>query len=104
MMAAEVGSTPMALALLQAGADVNIVDVVQGFTALMYAARGGHALLVEALLRAGADVNAADENGETALDWAQIGLFNPPNKVVIKMLRDATVETSGESVCCCLVL
>eukprot|EP01051_Picozoa_sp_SAG22_P013698 SAG22_NODE_1564_length_4112_cov_2.178420_2_plen_365_part_00 len=41
-----------------------------GATALMLAAKAGHASLVLALTSAGADVNAADENGRTAGHYA----------------------------------
>ena len=47
----------------------------KGFTALMYAAIGGHAEAIIALIEAGADVNVRDRLGRTALDYAR---ENPP--------------------------
>lgn len=42
-----------------------------GITPLMYAAAYGDAETVEYLLSCGADVNAVDDDGETAIDWAE---------------------------------
>ena len=42
-----------------------------GITPLMYAAAYGDAETVEHLLSCGADVNAVDDDGETAIDWAE---------------------------------
>ena len=51
--------------LLEAGADVNIID--HGHQALTTAASYGHSKCVNLLLEAGADVNFCPEFGETAL-------------------------------------
>lgn len=69
MVAALLGHTETAQALIAAGADVNAED--EGFTALMCAADGGHANMVKALIAAGADVNAKNTMGETALMRAE---------------------------------
>ena len=55
--------------LAVAGADVD-AGFDDGFTPLMFAARGGKRGLAEALIRLGADVNAADAAGRTALGLA----------------------------------
>jgi hypothetical protein len=52
--------------LLSAGADVN-AKTLDGDTALMLAARTGHAGIVQALLFTGADVEAKNRYGETAV-------------------------------------
>ena len=47
-----------------------IVFGVEGWTALMFAAAGGHAEVVKALKSGGANVSYRDGDGETALDFA----------------------------------
>ena len=56
--------------LLANGASAN--DNRFGVTALMYAAKDGHAELVRELLTAGAKLNAKDNDGDTALMYAAI--------------------------------
>ena len=51
-------------ALIEAGADVNMIDV-HGVTALMKAASTRTEKSVEILIKAGADVNARDSNAVT---------------------------------------
>lgn len=58
--------------LLRAGADPDMTDE-HGATALMYAARKGHAAFARRLLAAGADVHRRDQEGLTALHWACCG-------------------------------
>ncbi len=77
-MAAFKGHLQVALALLQAGADLGVRDyrvscafmrvyacdrrcAVQGYTALHNAAIGGHPQMLLALVQAGADPNARDQ-------------------------------------------
>jgi ankyrin repeat protein len=54
------------------GADVAAKDE-NGWTALHWAAVGGHKDVVELLLNKGADVTAEDTDGLTALDLAEYG-------------------------------
>ncbi|MHC4416636.1 MAG: ankyrin repeat domain-containing protein [Planctomycetota bacterium] len=56
-------------ALLEAGADVNVVDK-NGMTPLIWAARFGDAKRVAALIKAGAEVNVRDNRGLSPLDYA----------------------------------
>jgi hypothetical protein len=61
--AARTGHSPIAQALLEAGAEINK-------EALVMAAFYGHAAVVQTLLDAGADVNAKYKGGLTALTAA----------------------------------
>jgi ankyrin repeat protein len=65
--AAASGNIERVKVLIAAGADVDFQRVINGFTALIYAAQNGYTHIVEALLRAGANVNAKNKNGHTAL-------------------------------------
>jgi hypothetical protein len=64
-------------ALLEAGADPNVVDD-QGMTPLLWAVYGGYAEIVDSLCSAGADVDLRAATGETALWHAEddFGLMN----------------------------
>ena len=66
MYAASMGYEECVNDLIQAGADVNLVDEEEA-TALIYAASSGHNQCVVKLIETGADVNHIDENGSTAL-------------------------------------
>jgi len=67
--AAEQGDRTAAIALLEAGADVNARSL-DGTTALIFAAYRGDAELVKRLLAAGADAEARNEFGASALSEA----------------------------------
>ena len=80
-MAAWAGHTAIVEALLNAGADPNVVPsealdsewtlkYCAGMTPLHFAAHGGRAEIIDALLAAGADANAADGTGIAPLHWA----------------------------------
>lgn len=69
--AAESGDGAAALALIEAGADVNAGDPL-GTTPLMYAAYHGDLALVERLIAAGADVNLQNDFGTSAITEAAI--------------------------------
>jgi len=66
MRAALIGHTAAVHALLDGGADVNVIDP-NGWTPLMEAAFAGHAETIGALLARGADVNMKDRAGWTPL-------------------------------------
>ena len=60
-------------AMLASGVDCNVAHRY-GWTALHWAAGGGHAKVVDTLLRAGADIEARDAQDCTPLHWAaQLG-------------------------------
>jgi ankyrin repeat protein len=63
MMASQVGVVPVVQDLLRHGARVDEREAAYGQTALMYAARAGHAGVVAALLAAGASPNVATKVG-----------------------------------------
>jgi ankyrin repeat protein len=57
--------------LIDAGAQVNVVDSFVGWTPLFRAAMKGNNEIVKLLIAKGADVNAKTPDGETALSTAQ---------------------------------
>jgi uncharacterized protein len=95
--------------LRAAGADPNVVRKIQyitrnhGGTALHDATRKGTKKVMAELVSLGADPNLKDEDGLTALDYAQsrgwlaaLSTRPPPRTDLVKILRDlgATVEMS----------
>ncbi|MEM8544962.1 MAG: ankyrin repeat domain-containing protein [Cyanobacteria bacterium P01_H01_bin.119] len=67
--AARDGHTEIAIALIEAGAEVNWIDG-EGVTPLILAAFKGHVEIAERLLSHGADTTVVDQWGRTALDYA----------------------------------
>lgn len=63
--------------LIAKGADVNAKESVRGATPLHRAAGAGQADVVELLLDQGANVDAVNDDGKTALDYAN-SMLNPP--------------------------
>ena len=70
MEASRLGHANVVSALLQAGADPDVVHATDRVTALTLATVEGHAHVVSLLLNYGADVDAIDEGGDTALSEA----------------------------------
>jgi len=73
--AAHLGLTGVAKLLLAAGAQPDALDGI-GWSALMWAAAGGHANAVALLLGNGAELGIKNESGDTALDYAKQALRN----------------------------
>jgi len=67
---ARAGFTEMVKLLWGAGASVNQLDKLNGWTPLMYGAAEGHHGVVTALLDANADYSILDERGRTAMFYA----------------------------------
>ena len=68
MIAATFGHTEIASALIDAKADLNLVNAQQGDTALLVAAFLCHTEVVQALLKAGADKSIRNKTGASAYD------------------------------------
>ncbi|MGD8989558.1 MAG: ankyrin repeat domain-containing protein [Syntrophobacterales bacterium] len=69
--AARSGYTEIVKLLLANGADPNVKLPTSGTTALMYAVYGGRNQVVIVLLAKGAEINAKDNEGLTALEYAE---------------------------------
>jgi ankyrin repeat protein len=80
-------------ALIDKGADPNIVGLNNGRTALINAAKLGLSDIVEALIAGGADVSTRDNAGKTALSEASRQLRESSGyigyKVIIQLLKQA---------------
>jgi ankyrin repeat protein len=63
-----------------------------GWTALMFAAQGGHTDVVKALLDANAEVDVQNKNGETALDLA----MQNDRKEIVNLLQEVGKKQVGE--------
>eukprot|EP00929_Paragymnodinium_shiwhaense_P070786 TRINITY_DN358_c0_g5_i2.p1 TRINITY_DN358_c0_g5~~TRINITY_DN358_c0_g5_i2.p1 ORF type:complete len:343 (-),score=87.75 TRINITY_DN358_c0_g5_i2:550-1443(-) len=72
MMAAMSGSAEVCKALVEHGAEVNLVEPVGSKTALMFAAQGGHLEAGKFLIENKADASKVDNEGATALMWAAL--------------------------------
>jgi hypothetical protein len=72
LQAAKVGDTEKLRALVKDGADLNLRNQEQNWTALMCAVEGGHIGAAKFLIQSGADVNAEAETGTTTLMVAAI--------------------------------
>lgn len=71
MFAAKGGYTDVVKLLLARGAEVNVQSKLMKYTALMNAASFGDVAMVKALLKKGAQVNARNDDGVTALTFAE---------------------------------
>ncbi len=85
MIAAQVGEPAVVKLLLEHCAEVNARDPDYGQTALMFAARAGHADIAALLIARGADLNAATRPG------------NPPAWVKTQLAAGALALESASS-------
>jgi ankyrin repeat protein len=76
LLAARQGRVDAARALLDAGADIDLVDPDR-HTPLIMALSNGHVDVAKLLIERGADVNMTDKVGQTAL-WAAVDLHTVP--------------------------
>ena len=83
-MAATVGRADIAEALLQGGANPNLLGSNRD-APLLIATRARNAAFVEALLRHNADIEETDVTGRTALDLAEENHY----REIISILRAA---------------
>ncbi|PRT54064.1 Ankyrin repeat protein nuc-2 [Wickerhamiella sorbophila] len=83
--------------LVDAGADVNQLDKLNGWTALMYAASEGHVNAVNTLLDAKADWRILDEKGYSALFYATFEGRPASMRRLIKELPADTVDISADN-------
>jgi ankyrin repeat protein len=77
LLAAREGRVEAAAALLDSGADINIVDPDR-HTSLILALINGHLDVAGLLIERGIDINMADQAGRTAL-WAAVDLHTVPS-------------------------
>lgn len=101
-LAAAHGHQEVARALIDLGADVNMVNSQQQ-NAVLLAARSGHVALVEFLLLHKACYNAPDLDGYNALDWAIINGHTATLEAIMRM-SDSTVKVHDDSKSRALVL
>ena len=91
-IAAETGRTAAVMALIHAGADINLAEV-NGYTPLHLAAGGGYVTCTAVLIQAGADISKVSVYDETPLDMAVDGLrvleADGRRKETVKLLRVA---------------
>lgn len=92
MKAALNGHTQAALQLIQANADVNLVDK-GGYSALMLAASNNHAEIIDLLINAGANPDLVEQTGGfTAMIWsAKLG-HTAAIRQLISAQADATAQ------------
>jgi ankyrin repeat protein len=75
---------PLAMKLIEKGADPSYTDPRDGWAGIHYAARWGKIRLIDALVKAGADINLKTTGKETALHKA---CRSDRKDVVVWMLR-----------------
>jgi len=82
--AARSGHTETVKLLLAKGADPNVKLPTSGTTALMYAAYGGRSQVVQTLLAKGAEINVKDNEGLTALEYAETTRHDEVGRILKK--------------------
>ena len=89
--ACAIASYPLALLLLDNGADVNVRQQ-GGYTPLHSAANQGATELVRLLVERGADLMARTDNGETALSLAEKGPFSNTSEYITEKISEKRLE------------
>lgn len=89
MLAARLGMTELAAELLDAGADINLINS-DGNTALWLACFSGSLATIQLLIDRGADLDNQNDNGATALMYAA----SAGKTEVVLMLLKAAANTS----------
>lgn len=95
MVAAIQGKQPIALALLERGADLNYIETRKGRTALHIAARAGHVGVLQELLKRDPRVNSTDRFQKTPLMHAAKGGYLDCVSALIS--RQAGVNMTDEN-------
>ena len=86
-IAAQFGHVQEVLALIEAGADINVCNHI-GWTPLsMAAGNGHHETTVQILIEAGADTNKASYSGMTPLSLATM----KGHETILQMLTDLRI-------------
>jgi len=88
------GQPESAMALIRAGADVNVADA-DGDTALIIAATESSNDVFQTLLEKGANPNARGMNGETALHWIAMNALLDRGKLLLEHGADPTLRNSA---------
>ena len=92
IVASEDGDTLMVQRLLEAGTQINARYPILRYTALIQAARHGHADAASYLLERGADITGQDVYGRDALLWAVWERYDATVRVLLqRMFQEATL-------------
>lgn len=100
ILAAEEGHTDIVKLLIDAGANLNLQDMIVGLTALIAAAQGRYTDIARLLINAGANLDLCDKNGRSALDYAEQGREEDnflDNKEIAEMIKAAKRKRSGSA-------
>ena len=92
--AAAAGHTQIVELLIQAGANVNLTDKL-GFSPIASAAYSGYSEIVNLLIDAGADIQApaGESQSYSALEYAQMGLYQFNTYSLTSAARDASIQS-----------
>jgi uncharacterized protein len=90
-LAAYYGRVEAANALLQCGANINAIDLINGQTPLIVAVMQGNAAIISMLRSAGADVTIQDLSGNTAASYSR---DNDIRELLVNPALDILVEFS----------
>ena len=83
--AAESGSTAAVMALIHAGADMNLAKLRNGYTPLHLAVCQGSVACTAVLIQAGADISKVNDDDMTPLDYCS-DMYGPKEEIA-KLLQ-----------------